>query len=65
MKTQRVVFSFDDRSLESLSKMTAQGRGQSGVTHRLLPPTPAGFKEVEVRNPETGETRIIVVPVNL
>lgn len=65
MKTRRVVFSFDDRSLESLSKMTAQGRVQSGVTHRPFPPEPVAFKEIEVRNPETGETRIIVVPVNL
>lgn len=61
---QRVVFSFDDRSLESLKKMTEQGRVPGSVcpcsAHRV--PTPKAFKEVTVRNPETDEERVIVIP---
>lgn len=56
---KRVEFSFDDRSLESLSKMVRQGRAP------LPMPKDAGeyvYKEIEVTNPETGETRVIVIP---
>jgi hypothetical protein len=49
-KTQRVKFSFDDRSLESVKRLEEQQRGQS-------------FEEIAVTNPETGESRVIVIPV--
>lgn len=61
---KRVVFSFDDRSLESLSKMERQGRAPSLPLriHTCLQPQPERLKEVKVTNPETGESRIIVIP---
>jgi hypothetical protein len=46
-KTRRVVFSFDDRSLESIEKLRAQF---------------GPLKELVITNPETGEERTIVVP---
>lgn len=70
-KTQRVVFSFDDRSLESLKKMTDQGsyksmanavRDSLQISRALQSQAQQGFKEVIVRNPETGEERVIVIP---
>lgn len=61
---QRVEFSFDDRSLESLEKMERQGRVPSLPLHihTCLQPQPQRFKEVIVFNPNTGESRIIVIP---
>lgn len=56
---KRIVFSFDDKSLESLSKMTAQGR----VPPSAKVPTYSGpYKEIEITNPQTNESRVIVVP---
>jgi hypothetical protein len=48
-KTRRVVFSFDERSLESLEKLAEQGRVSS-------------MTEVVVRNPGTNEERVLVIP---
>lgn len=68
---KRVVFSFDDRSLESLERMTQQGKYPSmanavrdslQITRALQSQAERGFTEVIVRNPETGEERVIVVP---
>jgi len=70
-KTQRVVFSFDDRSLDSLKKMTEEGKYPSmanavrdslQISRALQSQSEQGFKEVIVRNPETGEERVIVIP---
>jgi hypothetical protein len=47
-KSRRVVFSFDERSLESLEKLTQQGRFSS--------------TEILVRNPDTKEERVLVIP---
>jgi len=69
--TKRVVFSFDERSFESLEKMTEQARypsmGQTvkdslQVLRALQNQAKQGYKEVIVRNPETNEERIIIVP---
>jgi Arc/MetJ-type ribon-helix-helix transcriptional regulator len=68
---KRVVFSFDDRSLESLERMTQQGKYPSmanavrdslQITRALQSQAERGFTEIIVRNPETGEERVIVVP---
>ena len=68
---KRVVFSFDDRSLESLKKMTEEGhypsmanavRDSLQISRALQSQAEQGFKEVIVRNPETGEERVIVIP---
>jgi hypothetical protein len=48
-KTRRVVFSFDERSYDSLEQIKERGRYGSLV-------------ETVVRNPETGEERVMVIP---
>lgn len=57
---KRVVFSFDDRSLESLSRMVEQGRVPP--QGQMPQPYSGAYRELEVKNPETGETRVIVIP---
>ncbi len=70
-KTRRVVFSFDERSLESLEKLTEQGRFGSmantvrdslQVTRALQSQAQDGYTEVIVRNPETNKERVLVFP---
>jgi hypothetical protein len=56
-KSQRIVFSFDDRSYESTEKLIRQG---SFPDHSSKDPN--DYEEIKVTNPETGETRIIVLP---
>lgn len=69
--TKRVVFSFDERSLESLEKLTKQGRFSSmadtvreslQISRALQSQANQGFTEVLVRNPETNEEKILVIP---
>jgi hypothetical protein len=62
---KRVVFSFDDRSLESLKRMQEQGRQPPPSpcpSCALRVTAPKAYKELIVRNPETGEERVIVIP---
>jgi Arc/MetJ-type ribon-helix-helix transcriptional regulator len=70
-KSQRVVFSFDERSLESLQKIKDQGRFSSmgeavreslQISRALQSQAAQGFREIVVRNPETKEERVIVIP---
>ena len=70
-KTKRVVFSFDERSLASLEELTKQGRFPSmaetvrdslQITRALQLQAEQGFKEVILRNPDTKEERVIVIP---
>jgi len=70
-KNKRVVFSFDERSLESLEKLTQQGRFSSmadtvreslQISRALQSQARQGFTEVVVRNPETNEERVLVIP---
>jgi len=70
-KTQRVVFTFDERSLESLQKLKEQGRFASmgetvreslQISRALQNQASQGFREIVVRNPETKEERVIIVP---
>lgn len=69
--TRRVVFSFDERSLESLRKITEQGRFASmadtvreslQVTQALQSQARHGYTEVIVRNPETNKERVLLIP---
>lgn len=71
-KAQRVVFTFDDRSLQSLQRIKEQGRFSSmadavreslQVSHALQTQAEQGYTELVVRNPKTGEERVIVIPV--
>ncbi len=70
-KTKRVVFSFDERSLASLEDLTRQGRFPSmaetvrdslQISRALQVQAEQGFSEVILRNPETKEERVIVIP---
>jgi hypothetical protein len=70
-KAQRVVFSFDDRSLESLQRLKEQGRFSSmagavreslQISRALQSQAGQGFTEIIVRNPATKEERVLVVP---
>ena len=70
-KNKRVVFTFDERSLQSLQKLTEQGRFSSmadtvrdslQVRGALQSQAGQGFTEVIIRNPETKEERVLVIP---
>lgn len=70
-KTKRVMFSFDDRSYDSLEKIKEQGhfasladtvRESIEVSGALQSQAQQGFTEVTVRNPKTGEERVLVIP---
>jgi Arc/MetJ-type ribon-helix-helix transcriptional regulator len=70
-KSRRVVFSFDERSLESLEKLTEQGRFSSmadtvreslQISRALQSQAGRGFTEILVRNPDTKEERVLVIP---
>ena len=70
-KTRRVVFTFDERSLESLERITEQGRFPSmanavreslQISRALQAQAERGFTEVVVRNPETKEEKVLVIP---
>lgn len=70
-QTHRVVFSFDDRSLESLKRITEQGhypsmaeavRRSLQINRALQNQSEQGYTEVVVRNPQTDEERVIVLP---
>ena len=70
-KTQRVVFSFDERSYDSLQQIKDRGRFSSmgeavreslQISRALQSQASQGFSEIVVRNPETKEERVNVVP---
>jgi hypothetical protein len=71
MTTKRLVFTFDERSLDSLEKIKEQGRFNSladavrqslQISKALQAQGQQGFREVIVRNPETKEERVLVIP---
>lgn len=70
-KNKRVAFTFDERSLTTLEEMTDEGNFPSmgdtvkeslQISRALQTQAKKGFSEIIVRNPETGEERIIVIP---
>ena len=70
-KAQRVVFSFDERSLESLQQIRERGRFPSmaeavreslQTSRALQAQAEQGYTELVVRNPKTGEERVLVIP---
>jgi len=70
-KAQRVVFSFDERSLESLQRIKEQGQFSSmaeavreslQISRALQAQAGQGFTEIVVRNPDTKQERMIVIP---
>jgi Arc/MetJ-type ribon-helix-helix transcriptional regulator len=70
-KTQRVVFTFDGRSLESLKQMVEQGQFTSmaeavreslAINRALQSQAKQGFTEILVRDPATKQERVMVLP---
>jgi Arc/MetJ-type ribon-helix-helix transcriptional regulator len=70
-KTQRVVFTFDERSLASLKDMVDQGQFTSmadavreslAVNRALQNQAKQGFTEIVVRDPESKQERVMVLP---
>lgn len=68
---RRVVFTFDERSLESLERIKEQAkfgsladavRDSLQVRRALQNQANHGYTEVVVRNPETKEERVLVIP---
>lgn len=70
-KSKKVAFTFDERSLATLEEMTEEGRFGSmadtvreslQISRALQSQATKGFTEVIVRNPETGEERVVIIP---
>lgn len=70
-KTHRVVFTFDERSLANLREMVEQGhfgsmadavRDSLAVNRALQQQVQKGFSEIVVRDPDTKEERVMIIP---
>jgi hypothetical protein len=68
---KRIVFSFDDRSLDSLQQVKEKGRFQSlgtavresiQINQVLHDEASEGFTEVVVRNPKTKQEKTLIIP---
>ncbi len=71
MSKKRVVFTFDQRSLDSLEKLKEHARFDSlaeavrnslQVARALQQQKEQGYTEVVVRNPDSKEERVVVIP---
>jgi hypothetical protein len=69
--SQRVVFSFDDTSLDMLNNVKKKGdfnslgsavRESLTISETLQQQVADGFTEVVVRNPKTGQEKTLIVP---
>jgi hypothetical protein len=69
--SQRVVFTFDDASLESLKEMKERRglpslgtamRESIEVSETLQEQVESGFTEIVLRNPSTNQERTIIIP---
>ena len=70
-KNRRVRFTFDEPSLRALEVMTEEGNYDSMVdtireslkiSRALQTQAKQGFSEITLRNPDTEEKRVIVIP---
>jgi hypothetical protein len=70
-KTQRVVFTFDERSLASLREIVELGqfvsmaeavRDSLAINRALQAQAKQGFTEVVVRDPKNKQERVMVLP---
>jgi Arc/MetJ-type ribon-helix-helix transcriptional regulator len=70
-KSKRVAFTFDERSLVALEEMTEEGNFSSmadtvreslQISRALQTQAKKGFTEIIVRDPETEEERVLVIP---
>ncbi len=71
MATQRVVFTFDDRSYESLKNIQERGdfssmgtavRESIQLSEILQDQVSQGFSEVVLRNPQTSQEKVLIIP---
>jgi hypothetical protein len=71
MANQRVVFTFDERSLESLKHLQQKGAFSSmGTAVResvllneiLQDQVSQGFSEVILRNPHSNQEKVVILP---
>lgn len=71
MSTQRVVFTFDERSYDSLKNLQEKGdfssmgnavRESIQLSEILQDQLSQGFSEVVLRNPKTNQERVIIIP---
>lgn len=71
MSKKRVVFTFDERSFESMEKVKDRGHFSSlaetvrtslKINHALQSQVDQGYSEVVVRNPKTKEERVLIIP---
>ena len=69
--SKRIIFSFDDKSLENLEYLKAIGRFPSigtavrqsiEINQALYDQASEGFSEVIVRNPKTKEEKTLIIP---
>jgi hypothetical protein len=69
--SKRIVFSFDDRSLERLEQVKEKGGFQSfgtavresiQINQALHDEASEGFTEVVVRNPKTRQEKTLIIP---
>ncbi len=70
-KSKRVAFTFDERSLTTLREMTEEGNFSSmadtvreslQISRALQTQAKKGFTEIIVRDPETEDERVLVIP---
>ena len=71
MQNERVAFTFDERSLDALEDMTKEGNYDSmadtileslQISRALQTQAKQGFSEIALRNPNTGEECVIIIP---
>ena len=70
-KKTRIVFTFDEQSLAGLEEMTDDGnyacfaetvRDSLQITRSLQKLAKRGYSEIIIRDPETEEERLLVIP---
>lgn len=71
MPTQRVVFTFDDHSYETLKSLREKGDFSSmgtavkesiQLSEILQDQVSQGFSEVVLRNPKTNQEKVLIIP---
>lgn len=69
--SKRIIFSFDEKSLENLEHLKEKGRFQSlgtavrqsiEINQVLYDQASEGFSEVIVRNPKTKQEKTVIIP---
>ena len=70
-ESKRVAFTFDVRSLAALEEMKEEGhysslaetvRDSLQINRALQTQAKKGYNEIIVRDPETGDERVLVIP---